>query len=90
MDNSLFERIFENLLNRKIPPFDLHVHTNWTDGKNSVNEILQAADKIGLINIFFSDSRRDSANWFLNFKKEVQINNNKFKCKGIVGTEVKF
>ena len=90
MDNSLFERIFENLLNRKIPPFDLHVHTNWTDGKNSVNEILQAADKIGLINIFFSEhSRRDSANWFLNFKKEVQINNNKFKCKGIVGTEVK-
>ena len=46
MDSSLFERIFENLLNRKIPPFDLHVHTNWTDGKNSVNEILQAADNL--------------------------------------------
>ena len=30
MDNSLFERIFENLLNRKIPPFDLHVHTKYS------------------------------------------------------------
>ena len=61
MDNSFFEHIFEDLLNRKIPPFDLHVHTNWTDGKNSVNEILKAADKIGLKSIFLASIAEEIA-----------------------------
>lgn len=86
----MFECIFENLLKGEIPQFDLHVHTNWTDGKNSVSEILEVADKINLTHILFSEhSRKDSGNWFSDFKKEVLNSNKKFKCTGIVGTEVK-
>lgn len=90
MKNSLFEYIYENLSKGKTPPLDMHVHTNWTDGKNSVNEILKAADENNLSHIFFSEhSRKESGNWFLEFKRQILNGNKKFKCKGIVGTEVK-
>ena len=90
MQTNLFENIFDNLSKNITPPLDMHVHTNWTDGKNSVSEIFKAADKINLSHIFFSEhSRQESGDWFLDFKKEVTDNNKKNKCIGIVGTEVK-
>ena len=35
----LFEEITDNLRLNKIPKVDLHMHTNWTDGKNSVSDV---------------------------------------------------
>ena len=63
---------------KKIPLVDLHVHTNWTDGKNSVKEMVLAANKLKLETILFSEhSRSSSKNWFNKFSKEVKNQNKK-------------
>ncbi len=86
-----FKKIFDNYKKyQKIPLIDLHVHTNWTDGKNSVKEMALAANKLKLETILFSEhSRSSSKKWFSKFSKEVKKNRNKTKCKLLVGTEVK-
>ena len=87
--NNLFEYIFDNLKNKKIPRVDLHVHTNWTDGKHTVEQMHLEACKKSLSHIFFSEhSRKESGSWFLDFIKEVK-NLSKKKCDAICGTEVK-
>ena len=87
-----FKKIFNDYRKyKKIPSVDLHVHTNWTDGKNSVKEMALAANKLKLDTILFSEhSRSSSKKWFSKFSKEVKKNRNKKnKCKLLVGTEVK-
>ena len=86
---SLFENIFESLKENKIPRVDLHVHTNWTDGNASVEEMHKEACKKSLTHIFFSEhSRKKSGIWFSDFIQEVNLlpKNN---CEAIGGTEVK-
>tara|TARA_B110000008_G_scaffold274019_1_gene309171 strand:+ start:392 stop:1096 length:705 start_codon:yes stop_codon:yes gene_type:complete len=86
---SLFEHIFNSLSNNEIPRVDLHVHTNWTDGQQTVKEMHAEACKKSLSHIFFSEhSRKESGNWFLDFIKEVKALS-KEKCEAISGTEVK-
>ena len=86
---SLFEHIFNSLSNNEIPRVDLHVHTNWTDGLQTVKEMHAEACKKSLSHIFFSEhSRKESGNWFLDFIKEVKALS-KEKCEAISGTEVK-
>ena len=52
--NSFFKKIFEKFKNtKKIPLIDLHVHTNWTDGTNTVEEMASAACKKKLA-LFYS------------------------------------
>jgi histidinol phosphatase-like PHP family hydrolase len=90
MNLDFFRDINSKLSKKETPKVDLHIHTNWTDGKDSVNKIFKVADKLKLKHIFFSEhSRKDSGNWFFNFKNEIIENNLKFNCKGIIGTEVK-
>ena len=39
-----FEKIIKQYKkNRRIPPVDLHAHTSWTDGRNTVFEMSSAA-----------------------------------------------
>lgn len=89
LDN-LFKKIYNQIYKKNIPAVDLHLHTSWTDGQNTVDEIFQEANKKKLEYIFFSEhSRKCSGDWFLKFKKQVDDINIGSNCQGIVGTEVK-
>ena len=73
----------------KIPLVDSHIHTLWTDGKDTVMTMHQASVDLGLTSILFSEhSRENSINWFPSFAREVRSLPNEF-CHAFVGTEVK-
>ena len=85
----IFLDIRKKLSQNKIPKVDLHIHTNWTDGKNSVREMYKEAckKKLGIV-LFSEHARSTSEKWFKNFAKEVKSLKIK-KCKPLVGAEVK-
>ena len=85
-----FNRIFNDVkLNKNLPSIDFHIHTNWTDGKNSVKQVYKRSNSVGLDYMLYSEhSRKSSKGWFKRFHREIkslQIKN----CKPFVGTEVK-
>jgi len=87
------KKFFLNINNRltqnEIPNIDLHTHTKWTDGKNSVQEMYKAACKKKLEIILYSEhARATSENWFKDFVKEIRSLEIK-KCRPLVGAEVK-
>lgn len=74
----------------KIPAYDFHMHTTWTDGKNSAVEMYDAAEKFGLEAILFSEhARKTSGDWFPKFCSEIRSLNGRGNCKAFVGVEVK-
>jgi histidinol phosphatase-like PHP family hydrolase len=72
-----------------LPQVDCHLHTSWTDGAASVQEVYHAAVESGLATVLYSEhSRKSSADWFHKFAEEVRAL--PFSpCKAYVGTEVK-
>ena len=88
-----FEKIFKQYKkNRRIPPVDLHVHTSWIDGKNTVFEMSSAAIDKKITTLLFSEhTRANSEKWFSDFAEEVFLARKKFqnKCLLLIGTEVK-
>ena len=77
---------------KKIPRVDLHTHTSWTDGKNTVFEMSSEAVKKKLESVLFSEhTRANTGEWFPDFVKEIRESNDKFKnkCLFLIGTEVK-
>ena len=88
-----FEKIFKQYKkNRRIPPVDLHTHTTWTDGRNTVFEMSSEAINKQITTLLFSEhTRASSGNWFSDFAKEVSLVRKKFKnkCLFLIGTEVK-
>ncbi len=86
---SFFQDLFYKLKNDLKPNVDLHIHTNWTDGENTVDEMYEEAENKKLEAIFFSEhSRKDSGEWFYKFCNEIKKLPLK-KCLPIAGTEVK-
>lgn len=71
------------------PRIDCHLHTSWTDGESSVEDIHREAINQGLEQILFSEhSRVSSVDWFSQFAQEVRCLSSS-RCKAFVGTEVK-
>jgi histidinol phosphatase-like PHP family hydrolase len=50
---------------------DMHMHTNFTDGKHSVEEMVKAADTIGLKKIAITEHVRRDSKWIDKYIKEV-------------------
>lgn len=74
---------------KNLPRIDSHLHTSWTDGEASVNEVYKAALENKLSTILYSEhSRKTSTDWFPSFAEEVRALPS-FPCKAYVGTEVK-
>ncbi len=87
---NIFKEINLDISKKQLPNVDLHLHTNWTDGKNSVSQMYEAACKKGLKKILFSEHARcSSVNWFSKFAKEVKSLKKKQNCNAYVGAEVK-
>jgi len=74
---------------KNIPRIDSHLHTSWTDGKDSVQGIYDEAVSKGLEFILYSEhSRKSSGEWFKQFAAEVRSLPTQ-PCRAYVGTEVK-
>ena len=87
--NIFFKDIQRQLRQNIIPRVDLHNHTNWTDGNNTVEEMYIQAIKKKITTFLYSEhSRKESGKWFNEFHKQVK-NLPESKCKPLVGTEVK-
>lgn len=80
---------YRNIIIDDIPMVDLHVHTSWTDGVNTVSEMYDQAVFVNLGVILFSEHvRKTSADWFREFVKEVRDLPDK-SCQALVGMETK-
>jgi histidinol phosphatase-like PHP family hydrolase len=72
-----------------IPKFDFHMHTTWTDGTASTEDMYAQALAEGLKAVLFSEhSRKTSGDWFAEFAAEVRAVSSD-SCRAFVGTEVK-
>jgi histidinol phosphatase-like PHP family hydrolase len=72
-----------------LPMIDTHLHTSWTDGEASVEDMYEAALNMNLKTILFSEhSRKTSTDWFRSFADEVK-SLPLVPCRAYVGTEVK-
>lgn len=49
---------------------DIHIHTTFSDGKNSMEEMVIAAVKMGLRGIAFTDHVWRSSDWVMAYKEE--------------------
>ena len=84
-----FNEIRKTLKEKKIPRIDLHNHTTWIDGKDTVVEMYNQSIKKNIKYFLFSEhSRKQSGDWFNTFEKEIR-NLPKSSCQPLVGTEVK-
>lgn len=72
-----------------VPKFDFHMHTTWTDGTASTEDMYAAALAEKLEAVMFSEhSRKTSGDWFAEFASEVRSAGSP-DCETLVGTEVK-
>ena len=59
---------------------DSHLHTNWTDGDNTIDEMIRAGQTSGLKWIIFSEHNRENSEYsYKEFCKEIQDKSNKYK-----------
>jgi len=68
---------------------DFHMHTNFTDGKSSVEEMIRAADKNGLEKIAITEHIRADSAWVNEYIDAVQQGRKNSACEVILGFETK-
>lgn len=53
---------------------DFHLHTNFTDGANTVVEVVEEASNKGILNIAFTEhvNKRYSSSWFSSYLEQVE------------------
>ena len=72
-----------------LPRIDLHLHTSWTDGESTVQDVHGRAVECGLSTILYSEhSRKTSTDWFSKFAAQVRALP-AAPCRAYVGTECK-
>ena len=72
-----------------LPRIDAHLHTSWTDGEASVEEMYRTAISCNLDSVLYSEhSRKTSVDWFPLFAEQVRCLPAS-SCQAHVGTEVK-
>ena len=69
--NKSFLKNIKELLNNK--QGDSHLHTNWTDGLNSIEEMIKSSNKIDLKWIIFSEHNRENSEYsYKSFAEEIK------------------
>jgi putative hydrolase len=68
---------------------DLHMHSTWTDGEGSIEEIINHAKKIGLKRIAITDHIRESSTYFDDYSKEIRRLREAHQFEVYVGFEAK-
>lgn len=78
-----------NELTRDSLSVDFHLHSTWTDGKNTIQEIINVAKKNGLNAIAITDHIRKKSTYFNDYKKEIDFLNSKEELNIYTGFEAK-
>ncbi|MDY0193553.1 MAG: PHP domain-containing protein [Aliarcobacter butzleri] len=78
-----------NALNLDLINVDYHLHSTWTDGKNTISEIIENAKRSNLHSIAITDHIRRESNYFYDYKKEINQLNNQNEINIYVGFEAK-
>ncbi|MDF1874435.1 PHP domain-containing protein [Sulfurimonas sp. SAG-AH-194-I05] len=78
-----------NTLTKNDLKVDFHLHSTWTDGKNTVEEIIQTAKEYGLHSIAITDHIREESTYFEAYKKEIDRLNSESDMNIYVGFEAK-
>ena len=55
--------------------YDYHMHTTFSDGKNTIKEMVETAKKLGLSEIAITDHVWKSTKWFDEYRNEIKQNN---------------
>ena len=72
-------KLTELLTNRE---GDSHLHTNWTDGENTIDEMIKSANTCGLKWINFSEHNRKNSKYsYKEFCDEITEKSNKYKVR---------
>ena len=84
--SSVLQMITDALYQGTVPRVDMHVHTNWTDGADTVQAMYEQACRAGLDAMLFSEhARQASGEWFSDFATEVK--GCAGSCRALVGVE---
>lgn len=67
----------------QVPRTDFHIHTNYSDGKNTISEYLCQARTIGIRQLAFSDHIRNESTWFPAFSEEIIHQRAQDRCMGL-------
>jgi putative hydrolase len=65
-------------LNCKTPVKDYHIHTNFSDGENSIEEMVEAAVKFGYTEIAITDHVWKTSDWFPEYCDRIDALKNKY------------
>jgi len=68
---------------------DFHMHTNFTDGKSSVEEMIRAADENGLEKIAITEHIRADSAWVSEYIDAVKQARKNSSCDVVLGFETK-
>ena len=69
---------------------DLHMHTTYSDGKNTIEEMVQTAIEIGLKKIAITDHIWRNSNWFNYYYNEIiDLRKKYLQIKIMIGFEAK-
>jgi len=68
---------------------DMHIHTNWTDGKNSMEEMIFEAEKLNLEEIAFTDHIRTTSSYYDDYVKSIEAVSKITEIKIRTGYEAK-
>lgn len=92
-DRAFFISASELLLQKKVPKWDFHIHTSYTDGKASVHQVFEKAMEAGLEVIIFTEHtepwRSKIPQWFQSYNYEIEKEREKHreKIKAFIGVE---
>lgn len=86
-NKQIFHRMSE--LNNVNSAIDLHLHTTWTDGKNSIGEVIKQAEKNGLWKIGITDHIRRSSDYYSDYLKEIEESKKRSNIEIYCGFEAK-
>ena len=87
-NNKISIQKYETIL-QNTPLCDLHMHSTWTDGEGTVEEIILQAKNVGLTEIAITDHIRKESTYFEDYHKEILNLREKHNFNVWVGFEAK-
>ena len=78
-----------NNLSCKSLNVDFHLHSTWSDGKNTISEILNSAQNNRINSIAITDHVRKESVYFDNYESEIKSLNSECELDIYVGFEAK-
>lgn len=68
---------------------DKHIHTTWTDGKDSLPDMLHSAEALGLSQIAFTEHVREKSSYIKDYLKQINKIKQEVRIEVLTGFEAK-